>query len=163
MLHNKYERFLLPAGLEKIALGYTTLTFFSSLELLPGQTGYSVGSDGRSLAGRNDGDWREGWLVIGYEDCCGDPLFVDSYSADSPVYTAAHGMGEWKAHQIADSYEAFVKSLKIISDIAIGRDNPVRLAENPIDPAEGKNALDGIKQLNPNSDIEFWELLLDPS
>jgi hypothetical protein len=144
----------------EIALGHTTLKFYSESELIAGQIGYSIGVDGESLVGQDNGDWKREWLVIGYEDCCGDPLFVDSLVDASPVYTAAHGQGEWTAIQIADSSEAFGKTLTMISDLCVGRENPMKLEKNPIDSAERRKALSNIKQLNPTSDTEFWELLL---
>jgi hypothetical protein len=49
------------------------------------------------LTGQSEGDWKPNWLVIGFEDLCGDPLFVDIESAGFPVFTAAHGMENWKA------------------------------------------------------------------
>ena len=84
-----------------------------------------------SLTGSKKGDWKSEWRVIGYEDCCGDPIFVDSKANDTPIYTAEHGMGEWTPLRIADSFEAFLKSLTIVSEIAIGRENPMLLEKNP--------------------------------
>jgi hypothetical protein len=144
---------------DKVSLGNTTLHFFSEAEFLQGQVGYSVDPGGQSLAGDNDGDWKESWQVIGYEDLCGDPIFIDVSFAEVPVYTASHGMGEWKPTQISDSFEAFSKSLKIVAEIAVGRENAVKLVANPIGLAEAETSLDAIRAINPNSDMEFWELL----
>ena len=160
MTYLPYKDLLAKTNLHKVSIGSTGINIYSEPELLPGQIGYSIGSDGESLAGQNEGDWKQEWLVIGHEDCCGDPIFVDLQSVAFPVYTALHGIGEWRANRIADSFEAFGKSLMIISDIAIGREDPVKLEKNPVNPVERKKALDNIKQLNPTSDIEFWELLL---
>jgi len=46
-------------------------------ELDDAQVGYSADPAGRTLVGTEEREWRERWLVIGSEDLCGDPLFVD--------------------------------------------------------------------------------------
>ena len=146
--------------LEEISLGYTTLHFFSAEEYVAGQIGYSVDPNGNSLVGENNGDWKQTWGVIGFEDLCGDPIFVDIGAAQLPVYTAAHGAGDWNPTLIADSFEGFRKSLKIVREIAAGRENAVKLEANPIGVEEAGRALNSIGAINPNSDIEFWMLLL---
>ena len=56
-----------------------TIRLFSVNELSNAQLGYSINSDGNSLIGEENGDWKENWFVIGKlcEDLCGDPIFVD--------------------------------------------------------------------------------------
>ena len=97
----------------------------------PGQLGYSIDANGVSLTGSKKRDWKSEWRVIEYEDCGGDPIFLDSKANNTPIYTAEHGMGEWTPLRIADSFEAFQKSLTIVSEIAIGRENPMLLEKNP--------------------------------
>jgi len=145
---------------DEVSIGSTTLHFISREETVEAQLGYSIGSNGEDLTGDEDGDWKKSWEVIGYEDLCGDPIFVDHSSEGSPVFTAMHGMGEWRSTAISDSFDAFNKSLRIVAEIAVGRENPVKLEANPISLAEIEGALETIRALNPNSEIEFWELLL---
>ena len=145
----------------EVSLGNTTLHFFSEEdEFIDGQIGYSVNPHGNSLVGGENGDWKETWRVLGYEDLCGDPVFVDVRIPELPVFTAPHGMGDWNATQISDSFEAFNKSLKIVAEIALGRENAVRLEGNPIGSGDAALALDRISTISPNSDIEFWQLFL---
>ena len=153
---------LLHEGLMSFSIGYSGLHFFIESEFSEGQRGYSVDDEGKSLVGKDEGDRQVGWKVIGYEESCGDPIFVDTDLEGIPVFTAIHGMGDWTPVQIADSFEAFKKNLKIVLEISVGRENPVMLERNPIGESERKNALGEIRQLNPRSDTEFWELLLRP-
>ena len=62
---------------EKVSCGYRAVTLFSEAELEDAQIGYSIGEGGEDVTGESDGDWRANWLVIGDEDVCGDPIFVD--------------------------------------------------------------------------------------
>ena len=136
-----------PPGtqLPQLSFGSTALHFFSEDEIQNGQIGYSVDSAGRPLVGDDDGDWKPTWRVIGFEDLCGDPIFVDIGIAEMPVYTAVHGTGHWKPTLISDTLEAFDKSLKIVAEIAVGRENSVKLDANPIAVTEANRVLDSIR------------------
>jgi hypothetical protein len=87
------------------------IVLFSNAELDEQQVGYSIGKCGELLFGFEEGDWQEGWLVIGYETGCGDPIFIDLNEPGVPVYTAAHGMGSWSEVEIASSYAEFLEIL----------------------------------------------------
>ena len=65
-------------AIQKVSCGYLTVTLFAVEELDDAQIGYSVSEAGEDFTGSNDGDWESKWLVIGYEDRCGDPIFVGS-------------------------------------------------------------------------------------
>ncbi len=144
----------------EVSIGFTTIRLFSESDISSGQAGYSIDPDGNSLVGDEEGDWKEHWLVIGYDETCGDPILTDLSIDHSPVYSAMHGTGAWKAVQIADSFEGFCKSLVIIAEIAGGRENPVLLKNNPISSEEKRDGIGRIKTQNPESDLEFWELIL---
>ncbi|MBK9163837.1 MAG: SMI1/KNR4 family protein [Acidobacteria bacterium] len=154
------ESLLLPEDLKSFSLGYSGLRFFNESELSDGQLGYSVDPDGRSLAGSNPGDWKDGWTVIGYDERCGDPIFVDLNSEGFPVFTAVHGLGEWTPKQIGDTLESFRKCVDEISAISIGRENPVKLEANPISNLMRQEVLKKIKSFSLDSDLEFWELTM---
>jgi len=153
---------LLQGELKSFSIGYSGLRFFVESEFSDGQRRYSINDEGKSLVGEDEGDWQLGWKVIGYEESCGDPIFVDTDLDGVPVFMAIHGVGDWNPVQIADSFDAFEKTLKKVSDISVGRENPVLLEKNPIGDSESEAALGEIRQINPQSDIEFWELLLCP-
>jgi hypothetical protein len=151
---------LLDAIIPKVSFGYTTIRIFRSAELGPQQVGYSVTPTGQSLAAEKEGDWLNSWLVIGYEDCCGDPIFIDTSQEGFPVYTAMHGEGPWEANRIADSLAGLGSAISAIANISKGREQPVALGNNPLNQPEKETTLASIKQHNPNADLSFWETLL---
>ena len=128
----------------EITIGYTTIHLLTEAELSEGQIGYSVDSEGNSFTGNNYGDWKKNWVVIGYEDLCGDPIFIDLDFEKFPVFTAIQGTGNWEQTLIADNFESFVKSLKIIAGLKLKEE-----------------ILAQIKKLNQKADLEFWELLFE--
>jgi hypothetical protein len=83
--------------------------------------------EGQSLIGDKKGDWRGHWVIIGYAEQCGDPIFIDKSAANFPVYTAVHGEGSWSPEQIAASLDGFSKALSTVARIARGRESPVAL------------------------------------
>ncbi|HLM62139.1 MAG TPA: hypothetical protein VK308_15145 [Pyrinomonadaceae bacterium] len=140
----KYKEQLKDLPFYEITIGYTTIHLFTEAELSEGQIGYSVDSKGNSFIGNKDDDWKKNWFVIGFEDLCGDPMFIDLDSKVFPVFTSIHGTGNWEQILIADSFESFIKSLKIIAELK---------------PKE--ETLEKIKSLNQQADSEFWELLFE--
>jgi len=68
-----------------VSLGYTTVRIYTLDELEEAQMGYSVDPLGNSLVDNAEGSWKKEWLVIGYEDLCGDPIF--SYAATQSSLT----------------------------------------------------------------------------
>ncbi len=124
------------------------------------QVGYSVSPEGQSLIGDKQGDWLENWIVIGHEEQCGDPIFIDKSAPNFPVYTAMHGEGSWDPEQIAASLDGFRKALSAITRIARGRENPVGLENNPLSQSDRDSALAEIRLHNAEVNLEFWDNLL---
>ncbi|PGU11145.1 hypothetical protein, partial [Bacillus thuringiensis] len=89
-----------------------TIELFNSEEIEEGQLGYSFDEEGQSLVGNEEGDWKEGWIVIGIDSYLGDPIFVDSNDENCPVYTAMHGEGEWEKECIAERIEDIIEKVK---------------------------------------------------
>ncbi|MFI8496708.1 hypothetical protein ACIGC1_28415 [Peribacillus butanolivorans] len=85
---------------------------FSKDEFEEGQLGYREDEEGNSFVGNNEGDWKESWFVIGYDEDLGDPIFVDIHNKSYPVLTAEYGMGEWEPSVLYDSLEEFLKDIK---------------------------------------------------
>ncbi|MBD8590027.1 hypothetical protein IFT92_19745 [Peribacillus simplex] len=81
-------------------------------EFEDGQLGYREDEEGNSFVGNNEGDWKESWFVIGYDEDLGDPIFVDINNKNYPILTAEHGMGEWEPSVLYDSLEDFIKVIK---------------------------------------------------
>jgi hypothetical protein len=89
-------------------IGAISIHLFSREEFEEGQLGYSVDDEGNSLTGNSEGDWKESWYVIGYDEDLGDPIFVDIENKNYPVMTAMHGQGDWEPEVIFSSLDAFL-------------------------------------------------------
>jgi hypothetical protein len=113
--------------LEEVSCGYRTVRLFQESELEDAQIGYSVGEAGEDFTGQSDGDWSSNWLVIGDEDVCGDPIFVDLSETDFSVFTAAHGQGRWDPELLASSLTGFIKALAEVHRLSEDRRNPTQL------------------------------------
>ncbi|MBE7104382.1 hypothetical protein FT637_15390 [Bacillus cereus] len=117
--HNKIKQLLAYVDCaedNEIELEYEfepmTIELFNSEEIEEGQLGYSFDNEGQSLVGNEEGDWQEGWIVIGIDSYLGDPIFVDSNDENCPVYTAMHGEGDWEAECIAERIEDVIEKVK---------------------------------------------------
>ncbi|MGG5739628.1 MULTISPECIES: hypothetical protein [Bacillus cereus group] len=117
--HNKIKQLLAHvdrAEDNEIELEYEfepmTIELFNSEEIEEGQLGYSFDEEGQSLAGNEEGDWKEGWIVIGIDSYLGDPIFVDSNDENYPVYTAMHGEGEWEKECITERIEDVIEKVQ---------------------------------------------------
>jgi len=136
----------------EIVIDLGGLLIFTNEQSENEQVGYSVSKYGEPLFGFDEGDWQEGWYVIGRETTCGDPVFLDLNDVGLPVYTSAHGMGDWDANCIADSYEDFMVVIKAIEDAVTNRKIPLdRL----------KVLMSEIKDTVGEESLEFWNMLLD--
>lgn len=147
---------------EEITYGVGGIKLFATAELEQGQVGYAVASDGKSLYSDNNGSWRSGWIVIGYETACGDPLFIDSDDPALPVLTAMHGVGNWEPSPVAISLKVFARSLEYFAQVSKGRSNPVELENNPLSDDERNMFLQRIAELNEGKfEPGFWSVLLE--
>ncbi len=90
------------------------------------------------------------------------PIFIDTNDEDFPVYTAAHGMGEWSAQLIAFSFRHFIDILQQVRRVSRGRGTPVALKSNPISDSEREAVLSFIRRNNPDVDMTFWKVWLGP-
>jgi hypothetical protein len=147
----------------EVSLGYTKIHIYHPDELESGQVGYSVSQSGATLVGNQDGDWRKNWLVIGYDETCGDPIFIDTLVKAYPVFTAVMGRGRWDPKPVAISLEAFASSISVVATLACSRESPVLLEKNPISKFEREGALAAIREHNPGMDLGYWETILDYS
>lgn len=141
---SKYIEKINDLPFREVSVGLTTIHLFSENEVFDGQLGYSVDTIGNSLVGEKNGDWKKTWLVIGYEDLCGDPIFTDLDKKNFPVFTAIHGTGNWNEKLIAESFDNFIKSLKFVSEFQTK-----------------EQAIKKIQSLNQQIDLEFWMLLFE--
>lgn len=84
------------------------LRLFGVADLIEAQHGYAF----NPVTNKNIRGWRKSHLVVARHG--GDPFVLDlksSDGSDAPVLTAEHGTGSWEFDEIADSFEAFLKSL----------------------------------------------------
>lgn len=86
-----------------------SIHLFSREEFEEGQLGYSVDEEDNSLTGDSEGDWKETWYVIGYDENLGDPIFVDIEDKNYPVMTAMHGGGDWEPEVMFSSLNEFLE------------------------------------------------------
>ncbi len=147
--------------IREVSFGSTTIHLFSEDELLKGQVGYSIDPNGTSLIGTEEGDWKSNWFVIGYEDLCGDPFFIDLDTDNFPVLTAIHGIGSWNEQEVAESFSKFISILELIDKISINRKTIVLLEQNPLSSKEKRMILEEIRKGIQNSSTSFWENLLE--
>lgn len=152
----------LPPSLvpREISLGYSGITLYASDDLHEAQLGYSRLPDGTSLTGQDPGDWREEWVVIGNEQTCGDPIFVDTSGKLLPVFTAMHGVGSWDPRMVAESYEGFLRIIERFSKVAIGREHPVALEAKPMTRVEFDEFMAFASVHSGADDNTFWGLLV---
>ena len=138
-----------------ISLGYRTLQVVDPNALPEAQLGYSRSPDGDDdLTADDPGAWQGSWVVIGHEDECGDPIFVDTADPDFPVFTAAHGQGEWEPRMIAESLGQFSKALRYLKPLTAGRESPMEFEGNPFDDVEA--VLEKLGELTACPDAIFW-------
>jgi len=157
-----YESFLNIIKSE-ISFGSTTIHIHRPHELEDGQLGYSLSAAGDHLIDDEAGSWQKSWLVIGYDETCGDPIFINRAEDGYPVYIAMVGKGIWNPKRIAVSLAGFAHAISAITAIAENREYPEALERNPLAQSDKDSTLDVIRKSNPGIDIDFWETLLDES
>ena len=157
MISDDFKKLLSTLSIPTVSLGYATIYIYAVHELEEAQVGYSVDPSGTSLIDENPGSWQRNWIVIGYEDGSGDPIFTDSGADGFPVYTAMHGTGAWEPSVIATSLQNFAQAMREIASVAEGRENPVQLQANPLGSDERAKVLDRIQRENIGIDTSFWE------
>jgi hypothetical protein len=110
---DRYIRAASDSPLTEIKFGVGGITFFPHDALANEQIGY------------RGADWSQTWLVIGREDTCGDPIFVDSSNEALPVLTAMHGMGEWVPEPVAMTLRKFSEALVFLQPFSVNRQHPM--------------------------------------
>jgi hypothetical protein len=150
MYKENHKQLLSSLSIPSVSIGYTTVKIYRADELEAAQIGYSVDSSGNSLIDENDeGSWKKEWMVIGYEDLCGDPIFIDTALDGCPVYTAIHGEGDWRPKRIAMTLKRFAQTMKEVATIARGRETVNDFERNPIGEVEKAHFLTRIQKRIP--------------
>ena len=146
-----YHKLRRVVPFDRVSIGYGTIDLIPARDLASAQQGY----------GDADCGWQPEWLVVGHEELCGDPLFIDTDDEDFPVYTAEHGTGAWRPRLIAFSFRHFGQILEHLSELSRGRSNPVELERRPVSASERVAFMEFIRRDSPDVDFGFWESLLE--
>jgi len=146
----RYRKLRAAAPFDSVSLGYHEIHLAFVGQLEEAQRGYS------SVPG-DETMWDPDWVVIGSDDMCGDPIFIDTADEEFPVYTAEHGAGEWRPRLIAFSFQHLLDILEQFRSFRGGCSTPVELKRRPITSAEREHLLSFIRQRNPDIEISFWE------
>jgi len=101
---------LLAKAPEAIMVAERTYVLGRQESLLETQLGYRITPGGETLIGEGENHWRSSWLVVGWDEDSGDPLFVDLADRDLPVFTAMHGAGKWVAEPVAPQFRTLLVS-----------------------------------------------------
>jgi hypothetical protein len=88
-------------AVSEITIGLFELNFSNPSRLDQDQIGYNKNAlTGESLITGKEGDWKEEWLVIGWDGMVGDPIFLDLQSQKLAVFSATddavQGSGYYK-------------------------------------------------------------------
>ena len=141
------------APVDHVSIGCGGIRLVPVAELQAAQRGYG------DVEGQ-DTDWQPGWAVIGHEELCGDPVFIDTEDDDYPVYTAEHGAGTWSPRLIAFTFRHFMQILQRLHDVSRQRSNPVELKRHSISHDERTSFMQFIRRDSPQVDFSFWDSLL---
>lgn len=150
----RYKKLRAAVPFDSVSFGYSSIDLAPVAELEVAQQGYSIVPDGDTT------DWRDEWVVIGHEGSMGDPIFIDTDVDDFPVYTAAHGMGEWSPQLIAFTFRHFIQILQQLEVLGRERSNPVELERHPITDHERESFIEFIRRDSSDIDFTFWECIL---
>lgn len=150
--NENFKKFILEA--ENITIAYSSIEFFKLNNLRKEQAGYRFNHIGRSLIGTKKGDWKKGWVVIGYDGSLGDPIFIDFDKPNLPVFTSMHGDGEWIETYIAISLDNFRIILNDLKQLK--QEQKTGISKTEIDMFLEKTKIE-----NKYMDIEYWKIFLD--
>lgn len=154
--NNKINDFLV--SVKDISLRYSEINFASIDTISNFQKGYSIDFNNNSLVSEEDGFWQESWIVIG-RDMTGDAIIIDLDDDDLGIYVVSlNEEKHWIPIKISNSLDNFIKIVKAISKLSIGRETPDDYDKNSITKKD-KNAF--IKKLdkieNKETDLWYWE------
>ncbi len=130
--------------------------------LAQAQIGYSRHPDGSDLTGSAEGEWRREWRVFGRDTLLGDPFFADVSNERLPVYTAMHGMGQWKPDVVSESLAGFLAALDLLVKTS---KQDADLAEPNEHTVSGEDELADIEakliELCGEESADFWENFME--
>lgn len=145
----------------EIIKDFVDFEIFSFEKLDECQIGYRIDPYGNSLVTDEEDTWDEGWIVIGYETLCGDPIIIELKEDGYPVSRLMHGMGSWdNGTFLADSMQSFLNILHGIRCFLA--EKQVLRGKRTIQHKELKAVVNSVIEKNNSGDFEIWESLLNP-
>jgi hypothetical protein len=139
----------------EFTFGVVDLLLFSSDDSDKYQTGFSVDREGNPLFGFDEGDWQEGWYVIGIDKSCIDPIFIDLNDPDLPVCTAMTGMGHWQERLISDDYDSFLSALTLVKELKNRHGS-----SNNVPDKEAQAFMLEIQSIVGEADLHYWGMYI---
>lgn len=151
----RFRQLRAAAATNRVSIGYSGICLFPLDQLQAAQQGYGIIPEG------DETDWRPEWVVVGNEELCGDPVFIDIDDDEFPVYTAAHGMENWRPQLLAFSFRHFLQIMEQLQELSRRRANPVQLQNHPVTQEENDAFVEFIRHQSPDVDFHFWRGLYD--
>ena len=143
-----------------ISFGYSEINFCNPDNLDNEQIGYSIDESGNSFTTDDDGGWPQQWLVIATDEL-GDPIIIDTSSAELTVLSAVHGDDLWESFIIANNLDNFKDIISLLSKVSKDRTNPIDLEQNPVTDEEQQDVLTKIEKQNPDAELWYWEAFFE--
>lgn len=140
---------------------FADFNFFNIEDIEEEQIGYSIDEDGNSLVSDEEGSWESGWIVIGCENLCGDPIIIDTKEEGFPITLLMHGMGDWGAGTyLSESIDKFINEIKCINNFI---DEKSMKSTNPrITCKELDDLIYEIIEEDECGDADTWKNMLEP-
>lgn len=140
---------------------FVNFKFFNIEDIEEEQIGYSIDQDGNFLVSGKEGSWESGWIVIGCENLCGDPIIMDIKEEGFPISLLMHGMGDWSGGTyLSESIDKFINEIKcinnFISEKSMKNTNP-RITCRELD-----DLIYDIIEKNEYGDVDIWKDMLEP-
>ncbi|KAJ52594.1 hypothetical protein CTM_06401 [Clostridium tetanomorphum DSM 665] len=156
----KEKLLLLKREIQKIE-EFVNFKFFNIEDIEEEQIGYSIDQDGNFLVSGKEGSWESGWIVIGCENLCGDPIIMDIKEEGFPISLLMHGMGDWSGGTyLSESIDKFINEIKcinnFISEKSMKNTNP-RITCRELD-----DLIYDIIEKNEYGDVDIWKDMLEP-
>ncbi len=157
-----YSEWRVTLDIDTVDYGVGGIRLFRSDEVPQGQVGFAIASDGESLVGIGNADWRPEWVVIGYETAGGGPIFASAGDAASCLQRHAR-RGRLGAKLVAPSLGVLTQCVRKLKAFAWGRSNPVELSANPPTSEQQAEFLKVIGTLtNGDQDaLGFWAVQIE--
>lgn len=160
MSHENLENLLKEFALTEVYFGGEGFRICAVEELPEAQLGYSKHPNGTDLTGKNAGDWKKEWVIVGNDTELGDPYFVDTSNSMLPVLTAMHGAGSWEPNEVSPSLRNFLSCLAYLRSISTQDNSLIEPNDSTIKKRKELKALE-TKLSELNGEAYFWNCFFE--